>query len=49
VTIDTVAAQSVLPTKWLVVDDGSTDDTPKILKAAAEKYPPGKQPLATQL
>jgi poly-beta-1,6-N-acetyl-D-glucosamine synthase len=39
VTIDTVAAQSVLPTKWLVVDDGSTDDTPKILKAAAEKYP----------
>jgi glycosyltransferase involved in cell wall biosynthesis len=38
-TIDTVAAQSVLPTKWLIVDDGSKDETPKILAAAAAKYP----------
>ncbi len=39
VTIDTVAAQSVLPAKWLIVDDGSSDDTPRILVAAAAKYP----------
>lgn len=39
ITIDTVAAQSVLPSKWLIVDDGSSDDTPRILARAAEKYP----------
>jgi len=39
ITIDTVAAQSVPPTKWVIVDDGSSDDTPKILAAAAAKYP----------
>jgi len=39
ITIDTVAAQSVLPAKWLIVDDGSTDATPDILARAAAKYP----------
>lgn len=39
ITIDTVAAQSVRPAKWLIVDDGSTDATPRILAAAAAKYP----------
>src|SRR5207247_2156352 len=39
ITIDTVAAQTVVPTKWLVVDDGSTDATPEILARAAEKHP----------
>jgi len=38
-TIDTVAAQSVPPAKWVIVDDGSTDDTPNILARAAAKYP----------
>jgi hypothetical protein len=38
-TIDSVAAQTVLPTKWIIVDDGSTDDTPKILAQAAKQYP----------
>ena len=31
-TLDTVVAQSVRPKKWVIVDDGSTDDTPNILK-----------------
>jgi glycosyltransferase involved in cell wall biosynthesis len=38
-TIDAVAKQTVLPAKWLIVDDGSRDDTPQILAAAAQKYP----------
>ncbi len=38
-TIDTVAAQTVLPAKWVIVDDGSTDATPQILARAAEQYP----------
>lgn len=39
ITIETVAAQSVPPTKWVIVDDGSTDETPAILAEASEKYP----------
>lgn len=30
-TLDTVIAQSVQPTKWVIVDDGSTDESPQIL------------------
>jgi len=37
-TIDSVAEQSVLPTKWIIVDDGSTDDTPALLAAAQKKH-----------
>jgi poly-beta-1,6-N-acetyl-D-glucosamine synthase len=38
-TIDSVAAQTVRPAAWLIVDDGSTDDTPKVAEAAAAKHP----------
>jgi len=37
-TLDTVIAQSVLPAKWIIVNDGSTDDTSKILKEYQAKY-----------
>ncbi|HVI13696.1 MAG TPA: glycosyltransferase family A protein, partial [Pseudolabrys sp.] len=32
-TLDSVAAQSVPPALWVVVDDGSTDATAAILEA----------------
>lgn len=39
VTIDSIVGQTVLPACWVIVDDGSTDRTPEILKAASEQYP----------
>jgi biofilm PGA synthesis N-glycosyltransferase PgaC len=30
-TLDSMVAQSVPPTLWVIVDDGSTDETPEIL------------------
>lgn len=38
-TIDSLAAQSEKPALCLFVDDGSTDDTPRILADAAARYP----------
>jgi len=37
-TLDSVVNQSIEPKLWVIVDDGSTDDTPVILKEYAEKY-----------
>lgn len=37
-TLESVAAQTVLPKRWIIVDDGSTDATPAILGEYAEKY-----------
>lgn len=37
-TILSVINQTVLPLKWVIVDDGSTDSTAKIVKNYAEKY-----------
>ncbi len=37
--LESVYAQSVLPTEIVVVDDGSTDDTPEILKRYAGRVP----------
>jgi poly-beta-1,6-N-acetyl-D-glucosamine synthase len=38
-TLDSVSAQSVPPALWVIVDDGSTDDTPTILEAYARRLP----------
>lgn len=38
-TLDSVAAQSVPPALWVVVDDGSRDDTPRILAEYSARLP----------
>ena len=37
-TLDTVIGQSIRPAKWVIVDDGSTDDTPIILREYARAH-----------
>src|SRR5688572_9035338 len=39
VTLESVIAQTERPALWVIVDDGSTDETPQILKEYASKYP----------
>jgi glycosyltransferase involved in cell wall biosynthesis len=38
-TLDSVAAQSAPPAAWVIVDDGSTDETPAILEEYAQRLP----------
>jgi glycosyltransferase involved in cell wall biosynthesis len=38
-TLDSVAAQTVPPALWVVVDDGSNDETPRILEEYAARMP----------
>jgi glycosyltransferase involved in cell wall biosynthesis len=37
-TLDSVIAQSLRPAKWVIVDDGSTDETPAILAEYASRH-----------
>lgn len=37
-TLDSVIAQTIRPAKWVIVDDGSADETPSILKEYASRH-----------
>ncbi len=39
ITIKSVLAQTILPQRWVIVDDGSTDETPLIVHKYAVQYP----------
>jgi poly-beta-1,6-N-acetyl-D-glucosamine synthase len=38
-TLESIANQTVLPALWVIVDDGSTDQTPQILEEYASRLP----------
>ncbi|MDY7578253.1 glycosyltransferase family A protein [Herbaspirillum sp. RTI4] len=38
-TMDAMVAQTMRPVEWIVVDDGSTDATPDIVREYAQQYP----------
>ena len=38
-TLDSVIGQSVRPAKWVIVDDGSSDATPQILREYRARHP----------
>jgi poly-beta-1,6-N-acetyl-D-glucosamine synthase len=38
-TLDSVTQQTVPPALWIIVDDGSRDTTPQILREYAERFP----------
>jgi biofilm PGA synthesis N-glycosyltransferase PgaC len=38
-TIESMVRQTVLPQEWVIVNDGSKDETGKIIEAAARQYP----------
>lgn len=37
-TIESMVAQTILPARWVIVNDGSTDRTGRIIDQAAQKY-----------
>ena len=38
-TLDSVVTQTVLPVRWVIVDDGSTDQTAEIVESYARRHP----------
>ncbi|WP_348674612.1 glycosyltransferase family A protein [uncultured Abyssibacter sp.] len=38
-TLDAMVAQTVWPAEWIIVDDGSSDDTPDIVRSYQKDYP----------
>src|SRR6476659_2144887 len=37
-TLETTTAQTVPPARWVIVDDGSTDETPQIIAEYAKRF-----------
>ncbi len=37
-TLEAVSAQTIKPTQWIIVNDGSTDNTPKIVQEYLDQY-----------
>src|SRR5215469_3579447 len=37
-TLDSMVRQTVLPQRWVIVDDGSTDQTAQIVKQYADQF-----------
>jgi glycosyltransferase involved in cell wall biosynthesis len=37
-TMESVVSQSILPAKWVIVDDGSTDETPQIIREYQSRF-----------
>jgi biofilm PGA synthesis N-glycosyltransferase PgaC len=38
-TLESVIAQTVRPSRWIIVDDGSTDETAAIVQSYVQRYP----------
>ncbi len=38
-TLESVAAQTLLPERWVIVNDGSTDNTANIVANYAQRFP----------
>ena len=38
-TLDSMVVQTLLPERWVIVDDGSTDNTAEIVESYARRYP----------
>jgi glycosyltransferase involved in cell wall biosynthesis len=38
-TLDSMVAQTLLPERWMIIDDGSTDRTAQIVESYASRYP----------
>ena len=38
-TLDSMVAQTLLPERWVIVDDGSTDRTAEIVESYVKRYP----------
>ena len=38
-TLDSMVAQTLLPERWVIVDDGSTDRTAEIVESYVKQYP----------
>jgi glycosyltransferase involved in cell wall biosynthesis len=38
-TLASMAAQTLLPERWVIVDDGSTDETPEIVQSYMKRHP----------